>query len=130
MSSDWTTGPAKWAAVAVLGCASIFGMTWSILTRGPASPAAQPSAIHPSPEPPTPTQADLGAPAPAPSASVGRRININTAPSADLELLPGIGPALAARIIEYRKTSGPFRSVDDLDKVKGIGPRTLVKIRP
>jgi len=59
-----------------------------------------------------------------------RKININTASAAELELLPGIGPALAGRIIEYRSGSGPFRTVDQLDDVKGIGPRTLEKLRP
>ena len=41
-----------------------------------------------------------------------------------------VGPAMAARIIEYRTANGPFRSIDDLDNVKGIGPRTLDKLRP
>jgi len=49
--------------------------------------------------------------------SAGRRVNINTATQAELEALPGIGPTIARRIIEGR----PYRSVDDLDRVKGIG---------
>ena len=57
------------------------------------------------------------------------RININTATSQELQTLPRIGPALAQRIIEYRQTSGGFSTVDDLANVKGIGAKTLEKIR-
>jgi competence protein ComEA len=48
-------------------------------------------------------------------------ININRATAGELDALPGIGPVIASRIIEYRKTNGPFASVDDLQKVSGIG---------
>lgn len=48
-------------------------------------------------------------------------ININRATAGELDSLPGIGPVLASRIIDYRKTNGPFVSVDDLQKVSGIG---------
>jgi competence protein ComEA len=48
-------------------------------------------------------------------------ININRASAGELDALPGIGPVVASRIIEYRKTNGPFTSVDDLQKVSGIG---------
>ncbi|MEO0073124.1 MAG: helix-hairpin-helix domain-containing protein [candidate division WOR-3 bacterium] len=57
-------------------------------------------------------------------------ININTADAALLQTLPGIGPATAQRIIEYRNQRGLFQSVDELDNVKGIGPKKLEKIRP
>ncbi len=61
---------------------------------------------------------------------IARRININTASTAELELLKGIGPALAARIIDDRDRRGPFRSIDDLKRVRGIGPKTVEAIRP
>ena len=48
-------------------------------------------------------------------------INLNRATASELDSLPGIGPVLASRIIEYRKSNGPFLSVDDLLKVSGIG---------
>jgi competence protein ComEA len=48
-------------------------------------------------------------------------ININRATASELDALPGIGPVIASRIIEYRKTNGPFASVEDLQKVSGIG---------
>ena len=58
--------------------------------------------------------------------TAGRLININTATQAELEALPGIGPVIARRIIEGR----PYRSVDDLDRVNGIGKKRLEAIRP
>lgn len=56
-------------------------------------------------------------------------ININTASAEELETLPGIGPALAERIIAYRETHGLFENVDDLINVKGIGEAVLSELR-
>lgn len=56
-------------------------------------------------------------------------LNINTAGQEQLQDLPGIGPAKAAAILEYRSANGPFSSVDDLAKVKGIGAKTLDGLR-
>lgn len=56
-------------------------------------------------------------------------VNINTASAEELETLPGIGPALAERIIAYRETYGLFESVDDLINVKGIGKSVLSELR-
>jgi competence protein ComEA len=56
-------------------------------------------------------------------------ININTASLADLEKIPGIGPEIASRIIEYRATHGKFSSFDDLKEVKGIGGKKLEKMK-
>jgi competence protein ComEA len=56
-------------------------------------------------------------------------VDINMATATRLESISGIGPAKARAIIEYRSQHGPFRSVEELDRVKGIGPKTLEKIR-
>lgn len=56
-------------------------------------------------------------------------VNINTANKDELTVLPKIGPVTAERIIHYRQDYGPFKSIDDLIKVKGIGPKTLDKIK-
>jgi len=62
--------------------------------------------------------------------STGSLININTASETDLEALPGIGPVLAQRIVDYRTQNGPFATVDALDDVSGIGPATMNDLRP
>ena len=56
-------------------------------------------------------------------------VNINTADAETLDTLPGIGPALAGRIIAFRSAQ-PFRTIDELERVSGIGPKTMVKLRP
>lgn len=58
--------------------------------------------------------------------ALGGKLSINKASAQGLEGLPGVGPALAGRIVAGR----PYRSVDDLDRVKGIGKKTLEKLRP
>lgn len=67
---------------------------------------------------------------PTPQTRLVGVVNINTADHEALELLPGIGPARARAIIEYRKKRGPFRSVNSLSDVSGIGKRALERIRP
>jgi len=59
-----------------------------------------------------------------------KSININTANKTDLLVLPKIGPVTAERIIHYRDDYGPFKSIDDLLNIKGIGPKTLAKMKP
>jgi competence protein ComEA len=64
----------------------------------------------------------------APSAAA--TVNINTATKDELVGLPGIGPAKAQAIVDYRNQHGPFRSVEDVRKVKGIGEKLFLQIRP
>ena len=59
----------------------------------------------------------------------GQRIDLNRAQPADLELLPGIGPSLAQRIVDDRTAHGAFVSVDGLLRVRGVGPHTLERLR-
>lgn len=68
-------------------------------------------------------------PPPQGGGSAGGLVNINAADAAALEALPGIGPALAARIIAWRESEGPFGAVDDLLAVSGIGPSVLESLR-
>lgn len=75
----------------------------------------------------TPGAREAGAAAPAGGTGV---VDLNTATAEQLDALPGVGPAIARRIVEHRDANGPFRSVDDLEQVAGIGPATLEKIRP
>lgn len=56
-------------------------------------------------------------------------VDLNRASAAELEALPGVGPSLAARIVDWRGRHGRFRSVDDLEKVPGIGPATVARVR-
>jgi competence protein ComEA len=65
----------------------------------------------------------------ASGASGGGPININSATLEELESLPGIGPSLGQRILDYRDENGPFRSVDELLNVSGIGEKRLADIR-
>ena len=69
-------------------------------------------------------QATAAAPQPQPL------INLNTANAAELEKLPGVGPAMAARILEYRQKNGSFKKIEELMNVKGIGEKTFLKLKP
>jgi competence ComEA-like helix-hairpin-helix protein len=60
----------------------------------------------------------------------GVGIDPNRASSVELEMLPGVGPSLARQIVTTREANGPFRSIEELRKVRGIGARTLEKLRP
>lgn len=57
------------------------------------------------------------------------RVNLNTADTAALESLPGIGPALAQRIIDYRMANGPFQTTAEIQDVRGIGAGIYAKIK-
>jgi competence protein ComEA len=57
------------------------------------------------------------------------KVNVNTADQKALEALPGLGPAKAKAVIEYREKHGAFKSVDDLKNVSGIGEKTLEELK-
>lgn len=71
----------------------------------------------------TPPAQTTQPPAPAP-------LNLNTATPAELEKLPGIGPATAARIVEYRQKNGAFKKVEELMNVRGIAEKTFLQLKP
>jgi competence ComEA-like helix-hairpin-helix protein len=62
--------------------------------------------------------------------ALGERLDIGTAQAGDLELLPDIGPALAARIVKFRDESGPLTRIEDLDRIPGMTRAALDRIRP
>jgi competence protein ComEA len=70
---------------------------------------------HPKPPPPPPVEPD--------------RLILNQADATALATLPGIGPALAERIIAQRQQAGPFASLDDLTQVRGVGPALVKRLR-
>jgi competence protein ComEA len=61
--------------------------------------------------------------------SASEQININTASVEELDKLPGIGPSIAKAIIDYRTTNGPFKKIEDINEVKGIGDALYAKIK-
>lgn len=62
--------------------------------------------------------------------TLGLPIDLNRATAEDLDAIPGIGPALAKRIIDYRQAQGPFKQIEDLREVSGFGPQNLPKLKP
>ena len=78
--------------------------------------------------PETGTGAAVGGDFPA-NASMGGKLNINRASTSELDGLPGVGPVLAKRIVEYRAANGSFTSIDELQKVAGIGPSKFSELR-
>jgi competence protein ComEA len=82
--------------------------------------AARPAAAH------TGAQSQQAQPAAQPA---GALINLNSATQAELEKLPGVGPAMAKQIIEYRQKNGGFKKIEELMNVKGIGEKSFLKLK-
>jgi len=109
-------------ALAVIVC----GLALSALAHLPRSPAQT-----------RPVQQRAMARATAPASDAALRalrqaqpLDLNRAGAADLELLPGVGPALAQRIVRHREQHGAFTHIEALGQVRGIGPKTLARLRP
>jgi competence protein ComEA len=62
--------------------------------------------------------------------STSATVNLNTASAVDLEALPGIGAKTAARIVEYRQKNGPFKKIEELMNVRGVGEKNFLKLKP
>jgi competence protein ComEA len=62
--------------------------------------------------------------------TTGAIVNINTASASEMTTLPGIGAKTAARIVEYRQKNGPFKKVEELMNVRGIGEKNFLKLKP
>jgi len=78
---------------------------------------------------PTPAAPNVAPAGSTPSGATGGKVNINTAGLAELDSLPGIGPGYAQRVIDYRTSHGPFRSIEEIQNVPGIGASTFARIR-
>lgn len=149
------SGGARWACVAVLGGLGAIGVGKGLVAQNqanvqsspepvavtiPAQQDTQPAALSLTQAEPAPSIVaanEPGAemkPEPAafaePAVGIQKLVDVNTASAAELQLLPGIGPVMASRIIEDRAANGLYRSPADLDRVKGIGPKTLEKLSP
>lgn len=104
-------------------------------TQGP-TPEPEESAPDSLPQtgqkPPTslPRPTELAPAAPATPSTKAARLDINRASVEELQHLPGIGEVLARRVVERRTAHGPFRTVEELREVKGIGARRLEQLRP
>ena len=91
----------------------------SMSARGGSSPAAPERPRAPSTSPAKPARATAASP-----------VNLNSASAQQLQTLPNVGAATAARIIEYRQKNGGFKKIEDLMNVKGIGEKTFLKLKP
>ena len=94
----------------------------SVAAEAPEAPE-EPEAPEAPEEPSAPEETET-----APE-SMASRVNLNTADAAALESLPGIGPALAQRIIDYRLANGPFQTTAEIQDVRGIGAGIYAKIK-
>jgi competence protein ComEA len=69
-------------------------------------------------------------PAGKPTATAAAPVNLNTATAEQLTSIPGVGPKMAERIIEYRQKNGGFKKVEDLMNVSGVGEKSFLKMKP
>jgi competence protein ComEA len=75
-------------------------------------------------------QSKAPAPKQAASATTAAPVNLNTATAEQLATIPGVGPKMAERIIDYRQKNGGFKKVEDLMNVSGVGEKSFLKMKP
>lgn len=127
------SGPAKWVALGIVAGGSLVGIVWSLQSSSkPAPPVERAMSLNTIA---APQSVDEQRRSEAESArtiatSASRLVNLNTATEAELDMLPGVGKVTARAILDYRARHGAFRVLSELDKIKGIGPATIEKLRP
>jgi len=134
------SGPVKWICAMTLGGVGVLGVGKGWLSEPPPTPVETPkleSYIVPEgglvariESNRSQLSSNPDAKVEQPVASIQKIININSASAAELELLPRIGPVMAQRIIDDRTANGPFENDRDLTRVRGIGPKTILKLSP
>lgn len=127
-------------AMLAAAVALVFWIGWPMPDEPELEPEGKEKAQGPSPPPVQfPSRSDLGKGTVQSGEEPARlggqakspaRLDLNRAAAEDLEQLPGIGPVLARRIVEWRRGHGAFNSVDDLNHVKGIGEKKLRQLKP
>lgn len=118
-------GTAKGADLASVNLArpAVDGEQIVVLAHGEQAPPQAPVSA--------PGKPTVGSSSPAAQSPAGAaKVNLNTADLAQLETLPGVGPVLAERIIQWRTDNGKFTSVEDLDEVSGVGEKTFERLAP
>jgi competence protein ComEA len=127
------TSPSRGALIArrTLLLAAVLALIGSIVSTSADSSVARAEGATP---PAQTRPAVATAPPPEIARGGGRRptgvLNLNTATASELELLPGIGPTKAERVLDFRTKHGPFKRVFDLRRVKGFGKKTVDRLAP
>lgn len=117
-------------AILTLSVLFVVGLTVRHVQEQQVPPVAVDSLVVRSSATTAPVDSGQVPPSSPPSPSAETPLNVNTASRTTLETLPGVGPVLAKRIDEYRSTQRPFQRVEELKRVRGIGPKTLATLRP
>jgi len=93
-------------------------------------PAPKESPSQAEPDQPMTVRTQPAVPVPAVPVRTVSKVDLNRASADELTTLPGVGPVLAQRMVEWRKAHGRYRSVEDLQGVKGIGKKRMEQLRP